>query len=236
MQNNNMNKIVGVLAVAVLALVVSPKVASANGYYLLQSFDAPAVMTCNPQNPQIHSISPNTAGVGSNGKVVTIKGACFTVNSVARFNGQNRFTSFISTTELRMETTNADMSVAGQQLINVLDLNNGLSNTVVFTVTGPVATNTTANAPVATTGVSKVATVASVTTKPVTASNEKGSVAGTSDSNSNLSANAVSSGASFIPDTLLEWVFLFILILLGVKLWRSATVTEKEKNAPLKHA
>ncbi|MCX6747601.1 MAG: hypothetical protein NTW98_01470 [Candidatus Nomurabacteria bacterium] len=77
--------------------------------------------------------------------------------------------------------------------------------------------------------------VASVSTKGASTTTETGEVRGVSDS-SNLSANASSSGISFMPDTLLEWIFLFILILLGVKLWRNATVTEKEKHAPLKHA
>ncbi|MDQ3075721.1 MAG: hypothetical protein M3Q34_01160 [bacterium] len=83
----------------------------------------------------------------------------------------------------------------------------------------------------------KKVAVATVNTKGATVVGETGAVAGASNNaNNNLSANASSSGISFMPDTLLEWIFLFILILLGVKLWRSSTITEKEKNAPLKHA
>lgn len=86
-----------------------------------------------------------------------------------------------------------------------------------------------------------VQTTPTVTTQGVktntnqgTNTNQSGQVQGASDSR--LGANAISSGSSFMPDTFLEWVFLFILILLGVKLWRNATITDKEKHAPLKHA
>lgn len=83
-----------------------------------------------------------------------------------------------------------------------------------------------------------VATVVTKGATPITNTNtvNTGQVSGSSTSN--LSANALSSGSSFsfMPDTLLEWLFLFILILLAVKLYRNATITKEEKNAPLKHA
>jgi len=105
-------------------------------------------------------------------------------------------------------------------------------------------------APTAVTQGTTVIKVASVDTGPATTlnnTNNAGSVAGVSDSNfngnnnnngnnSNLSANASNSGYSFMPDTLLEWMFLFIMIFIGVKLYRKVTITEAEKNAPLKKA
>jgi hypothetical protein len=81
----------------------------------------------------------------------------------------------------------------------------------------------------------KKVAAARVTTQAATQTFEStGDVLGASDS---LSANALSStGAGLLPHTLLGWLLLCILILLAVKLWRAITVTEKEKNAPLKHA
>ena len=41
---------------------------------------------------------------------------------------------------------------------------------------------------------------------------------------------------SFMPSSLIQWIFFFILILLGVILWRRLYVSEEKKNLPLKHA
>lgn len=104
--------------------------------------------------------------------------------------------------------------------------------------TNPIVNPTTPNPTVSTKPVVRkpVATVVTKGATPLTNTASTGQVSGSSTSN--LSANALSSGSSFsfMPDTLLEWIFLFILILLAVKLYRNATMTKEEKNAPLKHA
>lgn len=104
--------------------------------------------------------------------------------------------------------------------------------------TNPTVEPTTPTPTVSTKPVVKkpVATVVTKGATPLTNTASVGQVSGSSTSN--LSANALSSGSSFsfMPDTLLEWIFLFILILLAVKLYRNATITKEEKHAPLKHA
>lgn len=61
-----------------------------------------------------------------------------------------------------------------------------------------------------------------------------GSVTGDSDGN-NLAGSAILAG-SFRPFTLMNWLMLAILILLLVILWRKIYVTDKDRQAPLKHA
>lgn len=192
-----------------------------------QAAKAPTTSTpktsCANTLPGITSISPSSANVNSGAKTITIKGTCFTPDSVARFNSSNRTTTYVDANTLKMSLPATDMKVLGKFLVTVHKPNVGFSNSVFFTVKKPTATTTTAKK----TNTTNTTNNCEV---PVT-------LATTNDSNnSNLSASAFLSGASFMPKTLLEWVFLWIFILLAIVLWRKLYVTDEKRNAPLKHA
>jgi len=60
--------------------------------------------------PQLASLAPHSATIGSPATTVTIRGANFTSSSVARWNGQPRTTTFISSTELRAGLLASDLA------------------------------------------------------------------------------------------------------------------------------
>lgn len=60
--------------------------------------------------PQIVSLAPYSATIGSTATTVTIRGANFTSSSVARWNGQPRTTTFVSSSELRVGLLTVDLA------------------------------------------------------------------------------------------------------------------------------
>lgn len=52
----------------------------------------------------------------------------------------------------------------------------------------------------------------------------------------NLAAGAIFGYNAFLPSSIFQWLFLAILILLAVVLWRKLYVSESDKETPLKHA
>lgn len=88
--------------------------------------------------PTITSISPNTANAGGAGFTLTVNGTNF-VNgtSVVRWNGSNRTTSFVNSTQLTATIPASDIANGGVFPITVA---NGatISNSLNFTVNNPV--------------------------------------------------------------------------------------------------
>ncbi|MCX8116118.1 MAG: IPT/TIG domain-containing protein, partial [Burkholderiaceae bacterium] len=60
--------------------------------------------------PQLASLAPHSATIGSTATTVTISGSNFTSSSVARWNGQPRTTTFVSSSELRVSLLAADLA------------------------------------------------------------------------------------------------------------------------------
>ncbi len=191
-----------------------------NGYYNNQ----------NIPTPVIYSITPNATASGNTGLTVTIYGNNFTASSVARWNSSSRMTTYINSATLLMQLNSNDFSVSGDYLITVYNGNlyqsNGLSNAAYFNVSHNVIANgsITKTPPVYTASVKKTTTTKAVakTTTP----NTFGS----------LAANAIFGTNSFMPSSLIQWLLLFILILLFVILIRKLLVREENKHTPLKHA
>jgi hypothetical protein len=74
---------------------------------------------------------------------------------------------------------------------------------------------------------------------PNAETNAKNSLTGsTYDENAtyDLSANALFATNGFMPTTFLQWVFVFILILFIIALFRKLYVSDKYKATPLRHA
>lgn len=182
--------------------------------------------------PNISYISPDTANVNSGAQTITIVGSCFTPSSQARFNSSPRATTFVDSKKLTMKIDATDKKVLGKYLVNVYEPSvNEFSNAAFFTVKkAPVATAKKAST-------KQVATAVKATDEAKCEPDATLATAG--DDKINLSGNALMAflgSATFMPNTLLGWIFLFIAVLLLIKLWRKLYVTDQERNAPLKHA
>lgn len=256
----NLNKNLIVLTLAVLALVVAmPGKAEAKpGYYTLSSSDDQVVPGANcdfnsvKPAPVIYSMTPETVQAGSFNTTIVIKGANLLPCSQAQLNGQDRPTTFVNPTRVIMEVFSTDLVNPGQFLVTVVNPGpgGGFSNALTLTVVAQQAvvanTNTTGTVQGVSTTVATVKptvrktvnTTASTRPATVAKTTNSGTVSGVSTvSNSNntvdLSASAANSGSGFMPDTLIEWLILVVLIFFGIKLFRKMT---EGPEKPLKHA
>jgi nitrogen regulatory protein PII len=93
-------------------------------------------VTDNPK-PTIASLSVVSARAGAGERTVTVRGGNFTERATARWNGQNRKTTYVSPTEVRITLTSADLAKAGAFAITVANPGpgGGVSNAVTFMVT-----------------------------------------------------------------------------------------------------
>lgn len=194
---------------------------------------APSNPTPTPQctKPTISYITPDTANVGSGAQNITIVGSCFTPSSQARFNSSPRATTFVDSKKITMRIEAVDKKTLGKYLVNVYEPSvNEFSNAAFFTVK---------KAPVATVKKASTKQVATAVKAEEVKCEPDATLATASDDKINLSGNALMAflgSATFMPNTLLGWIFLFVAILLLIKLWRKLYVTDQERNAPLKHA
>lgn len=104
--------------------------------------------------PTITSISPPTVGAGTGAFVLTVNGTGFVNGSVVQFNGQNRATTFVSTTQLTAQILASDITGANTPAIRVVSPapGGGTSNEVTLTVINPVPQITSLNPSVAAEG------------------------------------------------------------------------------------
>ncbi len=95
--------------------------------------------TINNPAPALTSLSPSSATAGSAGLTLTVSGSNFVSSSVVRWNGSNRSTTFVSSTQLRAAIPAADLATATTAQVAVLNPapGGGTSSALVFTVTGP---------------------------------------------------------------------------------------------------
>ena len=84
--------------------------------------------------PTITTISPTTKMYGDAAFTLTVNGTNFAQSSVVRFNGSNRVTTFVNTTQLTAAITAADLLSAGNFPVSVRNSDNTVSNSVDFTV------------------------------------------------------------------------------------------------------
>src|SRR5207244_2409884 len=94
--------------------------------------------------PTLSSIAPSTAAVGSGAFTLTATGTKFIASSVVRWNGTNRTTTFVSSTQLQAQITAADIATAGTAPITVFSPTpgGGTSAASTFTINNPVPTAT----------------------------------------------------------------------------------------------
>src|SRR5262249_17365034 len=89
----------------------------------------------NP-TPAITALNPNTVTAGSGPFTLAVTGSNFVQNSVVRFNGQDRLTSFVSSGEIHATITAANVLNGGSAAITVFNPApaGGLSNALPLTI------------------------------------------------------------------------------------------------------
>jgi hypothetical protein len=94
------------------------------------------IFTVNNPVPTATSISPNIVMYGGASFTMTINGTDFVPTSVVRFNGSDRPTTFVSSTQLTAGIPGSDMTVMGSYPITVFNPTpaGGTSNAQTFTV------------------------------------------------------------------------------------------------------
>lgn len=256
---NIKNLIFAGLMVIALVLSTAPNKSFANtpGFYVLSGkYNAPTNTNSNSSSntssstkpnpsPIITKINPNNIALNSGTQEIVITGTGFTTSSVAKLNGNDRPTTYVSATRLLMEVNAEDTKQNGKNIVTVFNPSpeGGYSNGVFLTIGngGQVAGATT-------TKPSNTGTKATKNTKAVTQpatpvigsnvnTNGNGEVSGANDSNQNSFLEANVSRTGFIPNTIFGWLLLAILILLAILLWRRIWVKDADRKAnTLKHA
>ncbi|MBI3671823.1 hypothetical protein HY249_03445, partial [Candidatus Azambacteria bacterium] len=110
----------------------------------LTNISSSPVVTVNNPVPTTTSISPTSKTVYDNAFTLTVNGTNFVSDSTARFNGSNRTTTFVSSTQLTASIPASDLLTAGTFNIDVVNATpgGGTSNSQTFTVNNPVPTTT----------------------------------------------------------------------------------------------
>ena len=186
-----------------------------NGY----SYNYPYGGTQNPR-PVIFMLNPSSVNRNSGPFTVGITGNYFMPGAMAKLNGSNRTTTYISSTYLQMQLSYTDTTGSGDCLVTVYNPTpgGGLSNSATLNISG-----TQVSGPITTT-----ATPATTAKKTITST-----VAKTAATNG-LEANVLSSG--FLPSNIIQWLLFLLLVLLVIVFWRKIYISDKEKETPLKHA
>lgn len=98
--------------------------------------------------PSLSELSPSSTTAGNQGFTLTVAGANFTTNSVVRWNGSNRTTTFVSSRILTAAIPASDLTQAGSASVTVNTPNVGTSNALAFTISaaGPVISSLSPNA------------------------------------------------------------------------------------------
>jgi trimeric autotransporter adhesin len=111
----------------------------ANG--TLTSSSTPINLTVNNPQPTITSLSPSSAFVGTASLAVSVAGTQFVPSTVIYVNGVARTTGFISSTQVSVTLTTADLSASGGLLLTAVNPapGGGTSSALSFAVTAPLA-------------------------------------------------------------------------------------------------
>jgi hypothetical protein len=193
----------------------------------------------NP-TPVVNSLSPNSANLGSGSRNVTITGSGFVNDSVARWNGSDRPTTFIDSSHLLVSLRSTDMTGSAGKYITVFnpEPKGGYSNAAFFTINGYVSP-----APAKSTTPAK-STNSAPSTSNGNSNNNSGSVMGAQNSNTStetenfnsLASNALFGANSFMPSGIIQWLLFAIFILLVVIIIRKIFFADRYHSTPLKHA
>lgn len=205
--------------------------------------------------PTVYSTNPEEAGTSDNLKSITIYGTGFKPDSIARWNSVDRPTTFVNANKLIMRLDPEDTATPGKYQVSVVNpspeggrfSNQKVVNVIKGKVLGNVlgaSTNTAgsgstsggytmnANSTKSTTTAKSTTSAAKSTAKKVasatTSANEK--------LRSNLAGAVINGDNSYVPNSLIEWLVVFALVLFSVILFRKLWLTPADHAKPLKHA
>ena len=101
---------------------------------------AASIFIINNPAPKLPTISPTAATAGDAGVTITASGTGFVQESVIRWNGADRTTTYVNATELRASITAGDLGAPGTATIAVFNPGpgGGVSETMVFTIRDPI--------------------------------------------------------------------------------------------------
>jgi outer membrane protein assembly factor BamB len=83
---------------------------------------------------KLTSLSPSTAVALGSAFALTVNGSNFTPQSQVLWGGSSRSTTYVSATQLTAQIAAADVSTAGSVPVSVSDPENGVSNSLTFTI------------------------------------------------------------------------------------------------------
>ncbi|MBK6797646.1 MAG: hypothetical protein IPG76_12925 [Acidobacteria bacterium] len=107
---------------------------------LTATFTVGTVNVVQPNSlPVLTSLNPTFTIVGTQGIILSINGQNFLGNSVARWNGTDRVTTFVSASQLTMAVPAADLAATGSASVTVFNPApiGGLSNPLTFSINNP---------------------------------------------------------------------------------------------------
>jgi Domain of unknown function (DUF4214) len=93
--------------------------------------------TVNNPAPTLSSLAPTSAIVGGAAFTLTVNGSNFVNGAVVKFNGSNRTTSFVGSSQLTAQITAADIQSTVTALITVANPGGGASGALDFNVVNP---------------------------------------------------------------------------------------------------
>jgi Protein of unknown function (DUF4038)/Putative collagen-binding domain of a collagenase/IPT/TIG domain len=150
-----------VSATQITALITAADIATAGTVNVAVTNSAPGGGTSanlqftinNPSNLTITSLSPASATAGGAAFTLTVNGTGFVNGATVQFNGANRTTTFVGSTQVMAAITTADIATAGT--VNVTVTNpapgGGTSNFQAFTINNPSTLAITSLSPSSTT-------------------------------------------------------------------------------------
>jgi len=94
--------------------------------------------------PTVTSISPSSGTAGSGNFQIVVTGTNFTTDSKVRWNGVDRNTTFVSSTEVRAAINGSDLAAVGTASVTVYNAppGGGTSSNAIFTINNPLPTIT----------------------------------------------------------------------------------------------
>jgi hypothetical protein len=90
--------------------------------------------------PPITSLLPASADAGDPGFLLSVVGSDFINGAVVRWDGSERPTTFLSSSELQAQISTADLAAGKTVQVTVRNPNGGVSNALPFTIDNPVPT------------------------------------------------------------------------------------------------
>gem|GEM_PF-1011589 len=110
--------------------------------------------TINNPVPTLTTISPSSGTAGGPAFTLTVNGTNFNSQSVVRWNGNNRTTTFVSSTQITASIPATDIATAGTATVTVFNPTpgGGTSGSATFTINNPVPAVTTISPSSATVG------------------------------------------------------------------------------------